>query len=175
MDDPLPHVARLLGALGTDYAVIGAHAVNCWLEPRLTADIDITVAADRGQLDALRALLVGEGFRVAREHGAEEPSGPDFIRFVSADSEVVIELQAAKTAFQREVIRRAVTSPDGLRVATVEDLLVLKLIADRPKDQADLDGLLAVGALDWAYVERWATTWGVLDRLDRRRRRGGHV
>ena len=59
-----------------------------------------------------------------------------------------------------------------MRVATVEDLIVLKLIADRTKDQADLEGLLALGALDWAYVERWATTWGVLDRL-RSKRRGG--
>ena len=173
MDDPLPYVARLLASLGTDYAVIGAHAVNCWLEPRLTADIDVTVAADRAQLESLRARLVGEGFRVAREHGAEAPSGPDFIRFISADAEVLIEVQAAKTAFQREVIRRAVTSPAGLRVATFEDLIVLKLIADRPKDQADLDGLLGLGALDWAYVEKWATTWGVLDRLHRKRRGGG--
>jgi hypothetical protein len=170
MDDPLPYVADLLASLGGDYAVIGAHAVNCWLEPRLTGDIDVTVAADRGQLDSLRARLSSEGFRVAREHGADAPSGPDFIRFVSADGEIVIEAQAAKTEFQREVIRRAVCTREGLRVATVEDLIVLKLIADRTKDQADLEGLLALGALDWTYVEKWATTWGVLDRLRRKRR-----
>lgn len=169
MDDPLPYVARLLASLGTDYVVIGAHAVNCWLEPRLTADIDVTIAADRAQLEALRARLVGEGFRVAREHGAEASSGPDFVRFVSAAGEIVIEVQAAKTEFQREVVRRAVCTPEGLRVATVEDLIVLKLIADRTKDQADIEGLLGLGALDWAYVEKWATTWGVLDRLHRKR------
>jgi hypothetical protein len=169
MTDSPPEIARLLGSLGMDYAVIGAHAVNCWLEPRLTADIDVTVAADRGQLESLRARLLGEGFRVSREHGAGAPSGPDFIRFVSDDGEIVIEMQAAKTDFQREVIRRAVSTPEGLRVATVEDLIVLKLIADRTKDQADLEGLLAIGALDWAYVEKWAATWGVLDRLHRRR------
>lgn len=167
MTDPLPQIARLLGSLGTDYAVIGAHAVNCWLEPRLTADIDVTV--DRGQLEFLRTRLSAEGFRVSREHGADAPSGPDFIRFVSDDGEIVIEIQTAKTAFQREIIRRAVSTPEGLRVATVEDLIVLKLIADRTKDQADLEGLLGLGALDWGYVEKWATRWGVLDRLQRKR------
>jgi len=130
----------------------------------------VTVAADRAQLESLRAHLSEAGFRVAREHGAEAPSGPDFIRFTSADGDVVIAVQAAKTEFQREVIRRAVRTPEGLRVATVEDLIVLKLIADRTKDQADLEGLLGLGALDWAYVERWATTWGVLERLQRKRR-----
>jgi Nucleotidyl transferase AbiEii toxin, Type IV TA system len=169
MDDPLRYLAGLLASLGTDYAVIGAHAVNCWLEPRLTGDIDVTVAANRAQLDRLRARLSAEGFRVAREHGAGAPSGPDFVRFVSADGEVVIELQTAKTELQREVLRRAVSTPEGLRVATVEDLIVLKLIADRTKDQADLEGLLGLGAIDWAYVEKWATTWGVLDRLRRKR------
>lgn len=172
MDEPLPHVAQLLASLGSDYAVIGAHAVNCWLEPRLTGAIDVTVATDRGQLEALRGRLLGEGFRVAREHGGGTASGPDFVRFVSEDGETVIEVQAAKTEFQREVVRRAVSTPEGLRVATVEDLIVLKLIADRPKDHADLEGLLGLGALDWAHVEQWATTWGVLDRLQRRRRDG---
>ena len=172
MDDPLPYVARLLASIGVDYAVIGAHAVNCWLEPRLTADIDLTVAADRAQLDSLRARLSSEGFRVAREHGADAPSGPDFVRFVSADGETVIEVQAAKTDYQREVIRRAVGTAEGLRVATVEDLIVLKLIADRTKDRVDLEGLIGLGSLDWTYVEKWASTWGVLDRLHSKRRRG---
>jgi hypothetical protein len=172
VDDPLPYVARLLASLGKDYAVIGAHAVNCWLEPRLTGDIDVTVAADRTQLESLRERLSREGFRVSREYGAEASSGPDFVAFVSADGEIVIELQVAKTAFQREVVQRAVCTPQGLRVATVEDLIVLKLIADRIKDQPDLVGLLGLGALDWAYVEKWATTWGVLDRLHRKRRGG---
>lgn len=170
MDDPLAFLAALLASTGVDYAVIGGHAVNCWLEPRLTVDIDVTVAADRGHLDSLRARLLSDGFRVIREHGTAGPSGPDFIRFVSADGEIVVEVQAAKTAFQREVVRRAVSTRDGLRVATVEDLIVLKLIADRTKDQADLEGLAGLAGVDWSYVERWAAAWGVLDRLMRTRR-----
>jgi len=172
VDDPLSYLARLLASIGADYVVIGAHAVNCWLEPRLTGDIDLTVAAGRAQFESLRARLSSEGFRVAREYGAEAPSGPDFVRFVSADGEVVIEVQAAKTDYQREVIRRAVGTAEGLRVATVEDLIVLKLIADRTKDQADLEGLIGLGALDWAYVEKWAAIWGALERLQTKQRRG---
>jgi len=174
MDDPLPYVARLLASVGVDYAVIGGHAVNCWIEPRLTGDVDVTVAATRAQMELLRERLRKEGFVIGREHGAEAPSGPDFIRFVSADNELVLEIQAAKTEFQRELLRRAVLTPEHTRVATVEDLIILKLIADRVKDQADLDGLLRLSALDWPYLERWVAVWGVGDRLERARRDTDH-
>ena len=55
----------------------------------------------------------------------------------------------------------------GARVATKEDLIVLKLIADRPKDRIDLEGLCALDGNDWSYVERWAREWDVLGRLER--------
>jgi hypothetical protein len=47
----------------------------------------------------------------------------------------------------------------------------LKLIANRPKDQADLHGLVALPGLDWQYIRRWATEWEVLDELERLRKR----
>jgi hypothetical protein len=56
------------------------------------------------------------------------------------------------------------------RVATPEDLIVLKLIADRPKDRQDLLGLVALPDLDWAYVARWAAEWDVAERLAALRR-----
>ena len=63
-------------------------------------------------------------------------------------------------------MRRALIRADGLRVATASDLIVLKLIANRPKDQNDLLGLLALPTIDWPYVERWANEWDVRGLLD---------
>ncbi|HYC49483.1 MAG TPA: nucleotidyl transferase AbiEii/AbiGii toxin family protein [Gemmatimonadaceae bacterium] len=162
-------MAGILAEAGVSYVVIGGHAVNCWLEPRLTGDVDLTVAADSRQLEALRTALEKEGFVSMREHGGQAQSGPDFIRFWCASRALVLEVQTAKTAFQREVLSRAIATPDGVRVASVEDLIILKLIADRPKDQADLAGLLGLSALDWPYIEKWSAAWGVLERLERRR------
>ena len=83
---------------------------------------------------------------------------------------MTLEVQTAKTDLQREVIRRAVVAEDGVRIASVEDLIVLKLIANRPKDQADLLALVALPDVDWPYVERWADAWSVGDVLSRLRR-----
>ena len=99
------------------------------------------------------------------------PSGPDFVRFGSAEGPIVVEVQAAKTELQRTLIERAIPSEGGVRVATPEDLIVLKLIANRAKDQIDLLGLVALPSLDWAYVERRAAEWEVLPLLKRARGR----
>jgi hypothetical protein len=158
---------------GIEYALIGGHAVNAWIEPRFTADVDIVVAAGADDFQRLKRILAQEGFAVTQEHGAEQPSGPDFVRFECASSPLLIEVQAAKTRFQADAIRRAVPTTTGIRIATVEDLIVMKLIADRPKDRIDLVGLVALPDIDWAYVETWAAEWEVADRLQRIRDQSG--
>ena len=170
-DTPITALARVFEAVSIPYVLIGGHAVNVWLEPRFTADLDVAVEAGPSDVERLADALARGGYTRERIHGAEQPSGPDFVRFVSANREVVLEVQVAKTRFQREVIQRARVSGDGVRVATVEDLIVMKLIADRAKDRVDLLGLAALSGVDWAYVERWAVEWGVADRLRRLRER----
>lgn len=167
MQDAVAALARILERAGVPYTLIGGHAVNVWLEPRFTADVDVTVQATPADLARLTALLAAEGFAVARAHGAELPSGPDFVRFVSSGSAVTLEIQIAKTWFQLEVIRRASSAP--VHVASPEDLIVMKLIANRAKDRIDLEGLVRLPALDWDHVERWAAEWGVLEELKRLR------
>jgi hypothetical protein len=165
------HLGSLLTRAQIPHALIGGHAVNAWVEPRYTADIDITIQTDAAAANARLVSALGEGgFVRTLVHGEDLPSGPDFIRYKSQDGRVTLELQAAKTAFQRELIERARPLRSGLlRVATPEDLIVLKLIADRPKDQIDLLGLAALPDLDWAYVDRWAKVWGVHERATRLR------
>jgi Nucleotidyltransferase of unknown function (DUF6036) len=165
MESTLGRVAGLLAQTGCPYVVIGGHAVNVWLEPRYTADVDVTVQANAHDLAQLRQMLTDAGYTASRELGAELPSGPDFARFVSRDRAVVLEIQTAKTEFQREAVRRGMAADGGLRIATPEDLIVFKLIANRPKDQNDLLGLVRLPNLDWPYVEHWATEWGVLEAL----------
>jgi len=45
-----------------------------------------------------------------------------------------------------------------LPIVTIEDLVLLKALAGRPQDRADIDGVLAgqESALDRAYLESWA-------------------
>lgn len=164
--NPLPFLAGLLDAAGIEYALIGGHAVNTWLEPRFTADVDLTIEAGIEQMDRLTEVLLEAGFDQGILEGADQSSGPDFARFTSSNPRLVLELQAAKTALQESVITRARTTADGLRVATPEDLILLKLIANRPKDRIDLTGLCARPDLDWDYLREWARRWEIEASLE---------
>jgi hypothetical protein len=71
-----------------------------------------------------------------------------------------VDLIIAGTPYQSLAIERAVD-----HVLTVEDVLVHKLIAWRPRDQDDVRSILSTGlAFDEAYVGHWVGQWGVDDR-----------
>ena len=163
---PVRAVAKLLEDANVPYALIGGHAVNQWLEPRFTADIDLTVAAAPAAQERLERAFTVAGYVIDFERDEKQPSGPDIVGWTSPSGDLV-ELQIAKTELQRDVIRRAVATEEGTRVATKEDLIVMKLIADRAKDRLDLIGLSELPDVDWAHVERWASEWDVMDRLRR--------
>ena len=62
--------------------------------------------------------------------------------------------------YQRVALERAVD-----HVITVEDVIVHKLIAWRPRDRNDIASILeGEPTLDEAYIEQWASTWDVMDR-----------
>lgn len=164
---PAEGIAEVMDAAGLASALIGGLAVNTWVVPRFTADIDLVVVlAQRGAIAGAEAALLGTGFEYVRRQDLGEPSGPDFIRMQEPSTRAAVDLQVAKTAFQARIVARARIDPSGMvRVATPEDLIVLKLIANRSKDQKDLAELVQLPGIDWDYVEREAAPWGVAERL----------
>ena len=159
-------VGRVMADGGLRGALIGGQAVNCWVEPRITLDVDITVMSDGRIVRDVVARFVSEGFVILMEQDEGGASGPDFVRMRHAGTSVELDMMVAKTEFETTVIGRAVNAPGlPLPVATVEDLLVLKLLASRNKDWKDLYDLGKLPNVDWAYVERWCAFWEISERL----------
>lgn len=156
-------LAAILGRLGITWVVIGAVAANRYRrDVRLTGDIDL-LAADHGPgLEPMEQALRDGGWAVQR--GTPEGALLRLRHPAFGAADVVF----AETEYQREAIRRARPEPTGggveVLVLRIEDVLVHKLIAGRPRDLADVADILAAGlAFDQAYVERWAEYWDVLD------------
>ena len=147
-------VARALEELGLPYAFIGGFALAFWGEPRLTADLDITLLAEDPE-GAARKLL--ERFRPR----VEDPLG--FLRqtrvlLLEVDG-VPVDVAFAMPGYEEEALRRAVrvSLPGGeVRVLSPEDLIIHKCVAGRPRDLEDVKGiLLRQRVLDLDYIRRW--------------------
>jgi len=145
-------VRALLEELDAAWTLIGAYAVISHTGvPRPTTDVDFLVEPHPGIVPG----LVDAGFDV---RVLEDQGEPHLIRARRSDGQA--DLIIAGTPYQSLAIERAVD-----HVLTVEDVLVHKLIAWRPRDRNDVRSILATGLVfDEAYVEHWVREWGVEDR-----------
>jgi hypothetical protein len=151
--DPL----RLLGLLndaGVRYVVIGAFAGRLLGSPTLTRDLDICYARDRANLRALAGALAAVN---ARLRGVERdvPFRPDARSLAAGDSftfstdagDLDIIGTPAGTAGYDDLAKTAEpTDLDGLKVlvASIDDLIRMKLAAARPKDLVEVEILGAL-------------------------------
>lgn len=139
--------------------VIDGIAVIARGVPRLTRDVDITVAGDSADVTSLLARL--------RQHDLA-PRIDDAVEFAAANqvlllrhlaSGVDVDLSLAWLPFELDALAAAqkltlagVTVP----VARAEDLVIYKAVAFRPQDQQDIERLLELhgSTIDLTRVRR---------------------
>ncbi|HEV7224541.1 MAG TPA: nucleotidyl transferase AbiEii/AbiGii toxin family protein [Pirellulales bacterium] len=171
----LAEFTRLFDRLNVQYAVMGGIAVRAHGIPRPTQDVDFTVAIQRDHLqefyDAARLL----GYSIPEEYASgwvDQVAGMPLVRVrnYTEGKSIDVDVFLAESPFQRELLARArIEQVDDLaiRVVTPEDLILLKLLARRPRDLGDVgDILFTQGELDEAYLRHWAKELGVLAELE---------
>lgn len=175
---PLTAIIQQVETTGAPYALIGAAARNAWAPPRLTTDLDFTIAAGQEVYQAVVDALAQLGYVVAAVHRADPDEDVPAVTLFRNDAAAApyrqVDVLVAGTTFEREAIDRAVPMLLGdvsVRVVTREDLIVYKLIAWRPRDRLDIQDVIATAraageALDWTRIRDWAEAWEVVARLD---------
>jgi hypothetical protein len=163
-------------------AAMGGMAVRHWALPRPTYDVDFAVAVEGEPLEGLLRAFEAAGFTVDRqflEGFTDTLAGMRKVAVACFDSGAVwtVDIFLATTPFVRSAFDRRVDTElegRGLAVVSVEDLLLFKLLANRPKDRVDVeDTLLVCGPLDLAYLRHWARHLGITSRLDETLRESG--
>ncbi|NUO48619.1 MAG: hypothetical protein HOV80_07155 [Polyangiaceae bacterium] len=167
MSSPEP-IAPLLEALGastawlraarTKGAVIGGVAASLHGRPRVTRDIDLVVLAPDDEWAEL--VDVGKRFDIV-------PRRRDVLTFARATrvllmrhapSGVDLDVSLGALPFERALVERSVSRRIrgvSFRIATAEDVVVMKSLALRPRDVADIEGILdAVPNLEMDRVRR---------------------
>lgn len=160
--DSAARAADILERSGATWALIGAlAALRYRATPRLTVDADFLATWRPGLADAFRS----EGYEVEE---VAEPGETPYLLVVRGQGDV-IDVLLAVVDYQEVALARAVD-----HVLTVEDVLIHKLIAWRPRDRNDIASILDTDiAIDEAYVEEWAARWEVQDRWQEARQRRG--
>jgi hypothetical protein len=139
--------------------VIGGQAVLLHGEPRLTRDIDITLGVDTSALNALLDIVRDTGFQVAVADVKNFARETNVVPVSDQSTGVRIDFIFSFTEYERQAIERAIAvgmENTSVRFAAVEDLIIHKLIAGRPRDSEDVRGILfRKPAMDREYLATW--------------------
>lgn len=156
LESALLETTAALERAGIPYMLIGGLAVSLWGEPRSTLDVDITIWTEPDELDRTVRDLCSELRAIPEDPGA-------FVRETRvlpamSSGHVRLDIVFAALPEEKRIIRRAqpkIVGGKTVKVASVEDLIFMKLASERPKDVEDARLLLRRwrAALDRAYLE----------------------
>jgi hypothetical protein len=139
--------AKLAARAGLRWYLFGAQAVSVHGFPRATADLDLTVdLGSHTTVAALVPILRRAGF-VLRFADDAFIAATRVIPVVHRPSGIPIDLVLAGPGLEQQFLDEIVVHRVGrqsIPVLSVENLVVTKLLAGRPKDLEDVRELLAV-------------------------------
>jgi Domain of unknown function (DUF1814). len=138
--------------------LIGGVAASVLARPRLTRDIDLLAAIDESRFE--------EALRLAKRHwlSARAKDAAGFAKrsrvllLRHLPSRIDVDVAIADLPFEKEAVARGTVVRAGavsLPVARAEDLIVMKAVANRPRDLVDIEALLdSRHRLDFGRIRR---------------------
>ena len=143
------------------YMVIGGQAVLLYGEPRLTKDIDITLGVGLERLDDMRAIVKRLGLKCLPENINEFVKETMVLPVADQKSGIRVDFIFSHSTYERQAIERARKIALGrakIKFASLEDLVIHKMIAERPRDIEDVESILLKNPkYDSRYIEKWLT------------------
>ena len=138
-------VERVVRAAGFGFCFIGGLAVQRWGQPRMTADVDLTVITGFGgeerYVDTLLGSLRGR-VRDAREFALRHRT-----LLAVATNGIHVDIALGAMPFEEHSVQRAspfaVSPIESITTCCAEDLVVHKVFAGRDKDWLDVSGIVA--------------------------------
>ena len=158
------------------YMVIGGQAVLLYGEPRLTRDIDITLGIGVEELGKVKKILRTMGLRILVKDDKEFVAKTMVLPAMERESGIRIDFTFSYSLYERQAIERAKEIKLGrtsVRFASLEDLVIHKVIAGRARDLEDVRSILLKNPkYDSHYIEKWLAEFdpfgGAKPRLLRR-------
>jgi len=142
--EALTALAPLCTAKGWRWFVFGAQAVDVWGQPRLSADVDVTIEIP-GEPAGILPELEASGFDLREGVDVDFIGRTRALPLLHRSTGMPLDLILAGPGLEQEFLERAIPIElGGLAIPFIspEDLLVTKILAGRPKDVEDVRGIL---------------------------------
>lgn len=159
----LSKLARAFDGAGISYMIIGGQAVLLHGEPRLTRDIDVALGCDASELPLILSVARGADFHPSVTEIEAFVRRTNVLPVADRATAIRVDLIFSFTPYEAEAIRRSLPVQFGelhVRFAAVEDLIIHKLVAGRPRDLDDVRGVLArKPVVDEKYLVNWLASF----------------
>ena len=155
----LKKVSHQLRKGSIPYMVIGGQAVLLYGEPRLTRDIDITLGVGVRELNKLKETISSLGLKILVERDEEFVEKNMVLPTLDEKSGIRVDFIFSFSPYGRQAIERAKDIKLGrslVRFASLEDVVIHKVIAGRARDLEDIKSILLKNQkYDSDYIEKW--------------------
>lgn len=170
----LTDLVSWLDAANVPSMVIGGVAASVLGQPRLTQDVDALAILPEAEWADLTAAAAHHGIVPRIENALEFALRSRVLLMRHEPSGIDIDLTFGGLSFEELAVKRSELHEIGgvpMRLPQVEDLLIMKAVARRPKDLQDIEALLSAHPdADIAIVRQWvrefATATSMPDMLD---------
>ncbi len=132
------------------YLVVGGYAVMKYSEPRFTKDLDIWIATDTENADAVYAALKEFGAPLANLTADDFTHKDYFYQMGRPPLRIDIMMSIPGVEFEEAWKNRAVIELNDLKIPFISrsDLIRAKEASGRPQDKIDIDNLKKAEQLD---------------------------
>jgi predicted nucleotidyltransferase len=152
-------ITRSLSRHKIPYMIIGGQAVLYYGEPRLTKDIDITLGITISEIERILKVIKGMGLSIRTMNPAAFARKTMVIPSYEKESGIGIDFILSYTPYEEQAIKRAkkvYLGKTSVCIATLEDVVVHKFFAGRPRDIEDIKSILLKNP---RYDKKYIITW----------------
>jgi hypothetical protein len=144
--------------------VIGGVACSILGRPRMTRDVDALILGDEIGWERIIESVDRYGLELRSADAVDFLRRTRVLLLRHTESTVDVDVSFGGLPFEREAVEHASTvrvGPISARVPLVEDLVIMKALARRPRDWSDIEGLFDVHPhMDLTRIRHWLREFG---------------